>query len=99
MDIKSSGFYDNNISSTGNHQVRRTSKINSSDENTDVHTESWQYRELRNFLSQDWSVVGVKYVFGTEIWIIRRIIWLSLVLFGVGFMVFQIRDRSVYLFI
>jgi hypothetical protein len=45
---------------------------------------------MHNFFS-DVSVVGLKYVaLGGASWI-RRFIWLLLVLFGVGFMSFQVR--------
>lgn len=46
---------------------------------------------MKTFLSEV-SIVGMKYV--TESGnIVRRIIWLTLVLFGIGFMLFQLVDR------
>lgn len=49
--------------------------------------------KLHEFVSSDWSVAGLKYVVLNGASIPRRILWLVLVLFGTGFMIYQVYDR------
>lgn len=66
-------------------------KIRENKKSTDI---LWAGK-FRAFFASDWSVVGIKYVFKSGVFWFRRLIWLALVLFGFGFMAFQISNRYV----
>lgn len=51
--------------------------------------------KLRQFVYSEWSVVGIKHVAQRGSGYFRSIIWILLIAFGFGFMIFQIRDRYV----
>lgn len=54
----------------------------------------WSFR-FTTFM-QEISIIGIKYVFNSGLSTLRRIIWLSLILFGFGFMFFQLQERIRY---
>lgn len=54
----------------------------------------WSIR-ITNFL-QDISVIGIKYTLMQNASFGRRFFWVLLILFGVGFMIFQLQERIHY---
>lgn len=49
-------------------------------------------------LLQEISIIGIKYTANNGISFIRRLLWISVILFGFGFMIFQLQDRFSYYF-
>lgn len=52
-------------------------------------------KQIENF-SEVVSIVGIRYAFIPTASRIKKAVWLTLVLFGMGFMIYQINDRVLY---
>lgn len=64
------------------------------EEKDDVTKYYWSIK-LASFI-QEISIIGIKYVNNKTISLLRRLFWLSLILLGFSFMLFQVQDRFNY---
>ena len=52
-------------------------------------------QKIRDF-GEEVSVVGMRYIIRSSVNSFRKLIWITLVLLGIGFMIYQIQDRIDY---
>ena len=90
----SGAFRSRQVGSPSARQVHPKKSMEETDDQKSEKEETFSRRFL-NFTSEV-SVGGVKYVTDDTSGLFRRLLWLTLILCGLGFMIYQISDRVKY---